>query len=72
MKTNRTSKVFGKVVRELRLQKHWTQDELAAQLDVAAGWISMIENGKRNPTLETILRLANALDVRVHFGNKKL
>lgn len=52
-------------VRELRKQKGWTQDELESRSGVDAAMISLIENGKRNPTVTTLKKLADALDVRI-------
>ena len=72
MNTNRASKNFGKIVREMREKNNWTQEHLAAELDVAASWISMIESGKKSPKLETVIRLADAFDVKIYFGEKKL
>lgn len=68
----RAARKFGKIVRELRKRRRWSQEELAAELNVAAGWISLIETGKKNPTLETITRLAEVLDVRITFADKRL
>jgi len=40
-----------------------SQGDIARALEVDRGYISNIENGKKNPTLATIQRLANALGV---------
>ncbi len=63
---------FGKVIRSLRQGRGWTQDDLAAEMGVDAAFISRIERGRKVPSLETILRLADALDVQVVFGDKRL
>jgi len=63
---------FGKIVREMRLKRNWTQDYLAAELGVDAAFISRIERGMKNPSLETVLRLASALNVKLRFGDKTL
>lgn len=63
---------FGKIVRELRRQHNWTQDDLAAELGVDAAYISRIERGQKNPSLETLVRLATAFSVKISFGNKTL
>ncbi|MDQ5933330.1 MAG: hypothetical protein QG574_628 [Cyanobacteriota bacterium erpe_2018_sw_21hr_WHONDRS-SW48-000092_B_bin.40] len=63
---------FGKVIRNLRKERNWTQYDLAAEMDVDAAFISRIERGRKVPSLETILRLAQALKVQVLFGDKKL
>ena len=42
-----------------------SQGDISRVLDVHRAYISGIENGKRNPTLATIEKLANALDISV-------
>ena len=42
-----------------------SQGDIARALDVDKGYISNIENCKKNPTLSTLTRLAQALDVGV-------
>lgn len=59
------SKKLGENLKRLRAKKKLSQGALARILDVDKGYISNIENGKKNPTLATIERLANALHVSV-------
>ena len=40
-----------------------SQGDVARALDVHRAYVSGIENGKRNPTLATIQKVANALGV---------
>lgn len=46
-----------------RTQKGWTKLELAKQTGLSDSHISQIENGRRNPTLPTLKKLAGALGV---------
>lgn len=39
-----------------------SQETLAAEASCHPTYISLLERGKRNPSLETILKLAKALD----------
>jgi len=55
--------IFGKHVRELRLKKVISQEELAALTELDRTYISGIERGKRNLSLKNILRVAKALGV---------
>jgi len=52
-------------VRRLRLEKGWSQNELAYHAKLAPSVISLIETGKRDPNATTLRKLANALEVRV-------
>ncbi len=46
----------------LRLEKEWSQSELARRMGTQQSNISRIENGLANPTIEFLQRLAKALD----------
>jgi transcriptional regulator with XRE-family HTH domain len=57
------SVAFGRVLRDCRNQAGVTQEELAALADVDRTFVSLLERGLRQPTLETLFRLASALGV---------
>jgi transcriptional regulator with XRE-family HTH domain len=52
-------------VREIRRLRHLSQRQLAGRMQVPRTYISKIENGKAIPTLGSLERLAQALDVDV-------
>lgn len=52
---------FGKKIRELRLAKGWTQEELAEQTGLHPTYIGGVERGQRNLGLDNILKIARAL-----------
>jgi DNA-binding XRE family transcriptional regulator len=54
---------FGQRVRELRESKHMTQDELASGAGVKRLAVNKIENGKSEPNLRTIRKIARKLEV---------
>ena len=56
---------LGKNLKRIRTAKAISQGDIARSLDVNRGFISTIENGKTNPTLATIVRLAKAVGVSV-------
>lgn len=55
--------VFGKVLREVRLEKKFSQEELAHICGLDRTYISLMERGKRKPTINTIFALAVGLNV---------
>ena len=57
------SEKLGKNLKKIRTAKAISQGDIARSLDVSRGFISNIESGKTNPTLETIARLAKAVGV---------
>jgi len=54
---------FGVNVRQARLARGWTQEDLSQATDLAVVQVSRIERGKREIRLTTLLRLLSALDV---------
>ncbi len=50
-------------VRRIRKSKGWSQEKLAEMADLDRTYISGIERGLRNPTVEVLQRLAESLGV---------
>lgn len=55
-------KGMGEQIKKKRREKNWRQEDLAEQTDLTSTYISLIERGKKCPTLETFIIIANALD----------
>ena len=55
--------ILGKNVKYYRIQKHYTQEKLAPIVNSSPKYISRIELGQHNPSLEMIGKLATALDI---------
>src|SRR5215204_5169869 len=56
---------IGHNIRRLRDDKGWNQTELGFHADTSPSIISLIENGKRNPSTATLAKIAGALGVEV-------
>ena len=54
---------FGVVVRRLRTEAGWSQEELAARCGLHRTYIGSIERGEKTVTIETANKLAVALRV---------
>ncbi len=54
---------FGKRVKELRLQKGISQEKLANIAGVDRTYMTQVENGKRNLTIEKIRQICKGLDI---------
>lgn len=54
---------FGNVVRKLRIQKNISQEDFADMCGLHRTYISDVELGKRNVSLENIERIVTALDM---------
>lgn len=56
-------KSFGGNLRKLREQKGWSQEDLAEESGLHRTYISGLERGIRNPTIEIIQKIAIALRI---------
>ncbi len=56
-------KKIGQRIVELRSQKGWNQSDLARACNKDRQAIEKLENGKVNPTIYSLLEIANALEV---------
>jgi transcriptional regulator with XRE-family HTH domain len=63
---------FGKVLKELRLKKGLTQEELATDCNLDRTYISLLERGERQPTISTLFKIADALGVSASSIIKQL
>lgn len=54
---------LGKELREARVRRHLSLEALAAASGVSTGSISQLERGRGNPSVLTLRRLAEALDL---------
>lgn len=54
---------IGKNLKLYRKQKHMTQDIVAERAGLSKNYISQIELGLKKPSVETLIRLANAIGV---------
>ena len=55
--------IFGKEVRRRRVALGLTLEELAERSRLTPNYIGTVENGRRDPSLSTVLSLANGLGV---------
>ena len=54
---------LGMRIRYLRKEKGWSQEDLALEADVNKNYICDLENGRRNPSLEILEKIAIALQI---------
>jgi len=55
--------LFGRNLRRTRRLKEVTQEELALRADLSRTYVSEVERGARNISIDNMSRLAEALDV---------
>lgn len=57
--------IFGLKIKELRTQKSYSQGQLANLALISKSYISQIENGKTEVSLEVVNKLAKALEIEI-------
>ncbi len=60
------AKVFGVVLRDMRIEAGLTQEQLGLEADLRRTFVSLLELGQQQPTLTTLLKLAHALNCPAH------
>ena len=59
------SEILGEAIRAERIKAGLTQEELAEKADLARNYIGNIERAEYKVTVETLVKIAKALGVRV-------
>ena len=54
---------FGKVLRKLRLEAGLTQEQFGFGADLRRTYVSILELGQQQPSLTTIFKIANTLNI---------
>jgi len=62
-KRSQTTVAFGEAVRALRVERGFAQEAFAAHAGMDRSYYGAIERGEFNVSLETILKLADALEI---------
>lgn len=64
-RSGRPQAALGEAVRELRVKRAITQEELAEGAGITPATLSLIERGQANPTWDTARKIAAALGVSI-------
>ncbi len=57
--------MIGARIKDVRNRKGVTQEQLSESVGISPKYLSSIERGKENPTLNTLLKLVRSLDVNL-------
>jgi transcriptional regulator with XRE-family HTH domain len=60
-----TKRLIGVRIKELRKHKELSQEKLADRMNISPKYLSNIERGKENPTLDTFMKIADALHIEL-------
>jgi len=64
--------LIGDMIQQARKQRNMTQQQLGELIGVKKAQISRLENNTGNVTIETILKVFNALEAKVSFNVQML
>ncbi|GAB3158406.1 hypothetical protein GCM10027059_03110 [Myceligenerans halotolerans] len=56
---------LGRLVRDARRQKGWSQEHLADAVGASRNWVQSVEGGKANVSLDKVLQLLQWVDLAV-------
>lgn len=59
------NKITGQIIGRLRTKRGMSQETLSGLAGIARSHLTMIENGDKNANVETLWRIASALDMRL-------
>lgn len=60
-------KIFGERLKEIRTEKHLKQSDIAEMLNVSSNTVYAWENDKQEPSMSTLLKLCEILDVSLDY-----
>jgi len=58
-------KIIGLRIKEIRKSKGLSQETLAEKAETSPNYLSRMERGTENPTLDMLIKLSNALEVEM-------
>ncbi len=64
--------VLGEMIKQVRKERHLTQEELGKMVGVNKSQISRLERNTKNVTIATILKIFRALKTNIKFSSEKM
>uniref|UniRef100_UPI002FBD6350 helix-turn-helix domain-containing protein n=1 Tax=Desulforegula conservatrix TaxID=153026 RepID=UPI002FBD6350 len=64
LEMKKSEEIFGKILKKIRAEKGFSQEKLALEADLDRTFISLLERGLRQPSLNTLLQISKSLDIK--------
>jgi transcriptional regulator with XRE-family HTH domain len=58
-------RLLAKRIKMLRMEKDWSQEQLAERASIQRSYLADLERGSRNPSVRTLIKISNALGVSI-------
>lgn len=65
LSTTNLHREFGNKIQQLRKQRGLSQEDLAFKVGVDRSYMGFIERGEKNATLDKIIKIAKAFNIKV-------
>jgi len=62
---SQAKRLLAKQIVRLRKGREWSQEKLAERASIQRSYIADLERGARNPSVRTLVKLANAFNVSI-------
>ena len=56
---------LGKIIKQQRVLRGFSQDDLAFEINVTQQYISLLEKGEKTPSVQTLNAIADALELDI-------
>ncbi len=63
---NLDKEIIGKKIRQLRIERGFSQEELSEKIDISPRHMCTIENGNSFPSIETFIKIAQILEIDIN------
>jgi transcriptional regulator with XRE-family HTH domain len=58
---------LGQVIKNKRIEKNLTQNQVAVNISISRNYLSDIENGRYMPSVDTLTKIARCLNMDLNF-----
>lgn len=59
------SNIIGEAIRNLRVNQGFSQEKLAFKAGITPSYLGQVERGEKSPTLDTLDKVAQALNIEI-------
>ena len=63
---NLDKEIIGQKIRQIRIERGYSQEKLSEKIDISPRHMCTIENGNSLPSLETFVKISQILDIDIN------